>query len=67
LRRLQITFAALLIFRLLYPFFNSPLQHLFSDALRHWENGANFLHPNILGCADPRLYQAWMFALRSLA
>ncbi len=66
-RRLQIAFAALLLFRLLYPFFNSPLQHLFSDPLRHWENGANFLHPNIMGAADPRLFQAWMFAVRLLS
>lgn len=66
-RRLQIWFAALLLFRLLYPFFNPPLEHLFSDPQRHWENGANFLHPNIMGAADPRLFQAWMFALRSLS
>ncbi len=65
-RRLQIAFAGLLQFRLLYPFFNSPLQHLFSDPQRHWENGAQFLHPNIMGSADPRLFQLWMFALRSL-
>jgi len=60
-------FGLLLLFRLLYPFFNSPLDHLFSDPLRHWENGANFLHPSIMGCADPRLYQLWIFALRRLA
>jgi len=66
-RRLQIAFAALLLARLLYPFFNSPLQHLFSDAQRHWDNGAHFLHPNIMGAADPRMFQVWMFALRSLS
>jgi hypothetical protein len=66
-RRLQICFAVLLQFRLLYPFFNSPLQHLYSDPQRHWENGARFLHPDIMGAADPRLYQVWMFAVRSLS
>jgi hypothetical protein len=66
-RRLQMAFGWLLLCRLLYPFFNSPLDHLFSDPLRHWENGANFLHPSIMGCADPRLYQLWIFALRRLA
>jgi Dolichyl-phosphate-mannose-protein mannosyltransferase len=67
LRRLQIAFGLLLLLRLLYPFFNSPLDHLFSDPQRHWENGANFLHPTIMNCADPRLFQAWIFALRSVA
>jgi len=66
-RRLQIAFALLLLLRLLYPFFNSPLDHLFSDPQRHWDNGANFLHPNIMNCTDPRLFQAWIFALRALA
>jgi hypothetical protein len=66
-RRLQIIFAALLLARLLYPYFNSPLEHLFSDPQRHWENGANFLHANIMGAADPRLFQLWMFAVRLLS
>jgi hypothetical protein len=66
-RRLQLAFGFLLLFRLLYPFFDSPLNHLFSDPLRHWENGANFLHPSVMGCMDPRLYQLWIFALRRLA
>jgi hypothetical protein len=66
-RRLQICFAALLLSRLLYPFFNSPLEHLFSDPQRHWENGANLLHPTIMGAADPLLFQVWLFAVRSLS
>ena len=66
-RRLQLCFAALLLLRLLYPFFNSPLDHLFSDPQRHWQNGANFLHPTIMGAADPRLFQVWMFVVRSLS
>jgi hypothetical protein len=66
-RRLQILFAALLLTRLLYPYFNPPLEHLFSDPQRHWENGAHFLHPNIMGAADPRLFQLWMFAVRFLS
>ncbi len=65
--RLQTAFGLLLLCRLLYPFFNSPLDHLFSDPLRHWENGANFLHPTIMGSADPFMYQSWIFALRSLS
>jgi len=50
--------------RLVYPFVNSPLDHLFSDPQRHWDNGAAFLHPGIMGCIDPFLYQLWIFGLR---
>jgi Dolichyl-phosphate-mannose-protein mannosyltransferase len=57
-------FELTLAVRLLYPFFNSPLTHLYSDPQRHWDNAANFLHPNIMGSSDPYLYQAWLFAVR---
>ena len=60
-------FELLLTARLLVPFFDSPLQHLYSDPQRHWDNGAAFLHPNIMGSNDPYLYQLWLFALRWLA
>ncbi|MGH8460770.1 MAG: hypothetical protein ACRESS_04125 [Stenotrophobium sp.] len=57
---------AALLLRLLFPFFDSPLAHLFSDPGRHWENGLYFLHPNIMGSGDPYLYQLWMFLLQKL-
>ena len=66
-KRLQSLFALLLIVRLLYPFFNSPLDHLFSDPLRHWDNGAQFLHPGIMGSTDPFLFQLWIYVLRRIA
>jgi hypothetical protein len=53
--------------RLLYPFFDSPLTHVFSDAQRHWENGRDFLHPSVIGSGDPYMYQLWIFLLRSIA
>jgi len=56
-----------LLARLLYPFFNSPLLHLFSDPQRHWDNAGQFLHPSLMGSIDPLLYQVWLFALRALA
>jgi O-antigen ligase len=65
--RLAQLFAFVLLARLLYPFFNSPLDHLFSDPLRHWETGLEFLHPNVMGSGDPFLYQLWLFLLRSAA
>ena len=59
--------AALLALRLLYPCFDSPLRHLFSDPLRHWKNGLDFLHPGVIGAGDPFLYQLWLFLLQRLA
>jgi hypothetical protein len=66
-RSLERLFALLLLARLLYPFFNSPLDHLFSDPMRHWENGERFLHPAIMGSSDPYLYQLWIYGLRCVA
>jgi hypothetical protein len=60
-------FTAVLVLRLLFPFFDSPFAHLYSDPLRHWENGRDFLHPGVMGGGDPFLYQLWLFCLRSLA
>jgi len=60
-------FGGVLVLRLLYPFFNSPLTHLFSDPQRHWDNAALFLAPSVMGSGDPYLYQLWLFALRQLA
>jgi hypothetical protein len=60
-------FGAVLILRLLFPFFNSPLAHLFSDPQRHWNNAVNFLHPDLMAGDDPFLYQAWLAALRWLS
>ncbi|MGH8505804.1 MAG: glycosyltransferase family 39 protein [Stenotrophobium sp.] len=58
---------AALLLRLLFPFFDSPLTHLFSDPGRHWQNGLNFLHPDIMGSGDPFLYQLWIFLLQKIA
>lgn len=55
---------AALLLRLLFPFFDPPTSHLFSDPGRHWENGLYFLHPNIMGSGDPFLYQLWIWLLQ---
>jgi hypothetical protein len=60
-------FELLLVARLLFPFFDSPLSHLYSDAQRHWDNGATFLNPGIMGSSDPFLYQLWVFCWRWLS
>jgi hypothetical protein len=64
---LQRLFGLMLLARLLYPFFNSPLGHLFSDPQRHWDNGARFLDPTIMGSSDPFAYQVWIYLLRVAA
>ena len=56
-------FGAVLLIRLLFPFYNSPLGHLFSDPARHWENGMRFLNPTFMGSGDPILYQLWLYLL----
>jgi hypothetical protein len=66
-RRWRHVFGAVLVARLLYPFFNSPLSHLYSDPLRHWANGARFLAPDLIGAGDPYLYQLYMYLLRALS
>ncbi len=58
---------AVVLLRLLFPFFDSPMEHLFSDPLRHWNNGARFFHPDLIGAGDPVLYQAWIGVLQSVA
>jgi hypothetical protein len=60
-------FGCVLVVRLLYPFFDSPLIHVFSDPQRHWENGRDFLHPNVIGSGDPIMYQLWVYLLRAIA
>ncbi|HEY6453390.1 MAG TPA: hypothetical protein VIX87_12415 [Steroidobacteraceae bacterium] len=60
-------FGGVLAVRLLYPFFNSPFAHLYSDPLRHWDTGREFLHPAVMGGSDPVLYQLWLFLLQRLA
>src|SRR5208282_3959549 len=66
-QHLQWAFGALLLGRLLFPFFNSPLDHLFSDPGRHWDNAQRFLHPGIMGSNDPFAYQLWLYLLQQFA
>jgi 4-amino-4-deoxy-L-arabinose transferase-like glycosyltransferase len=56
-------FGAALLLRLLFPFYNSPLGHLFSDPGRHWENGQRLFNPTFMGSGDPLLYQVWLYLL----
>jgi SAM-dependent methyltransferase len=61
---LRWAFGVVLLWRLLFPFFDSPLLHLFSDPARHWANGERFFAPDLIGAGDPFLYQLWIYLLR---
>ncbi len=52
--------------RLLVCFQHNPQDYLFSDPLRHWQNGALLLHPDIMGTSNPILYQLYVHILRLL-
>jgi SAM-dependent methyltransferase len=62
---LRWAFGVELLWRLLFPFFDSPLGHLFSDPARHWANGERFFTPDLIGAGDPFLYQLWIYLLRA--
>ena len=64
---LRWAFGVVLLWRLLFPFFDSPLLHLFSDPARHWSNGARFFVPDLIGAGDPFLYQLWIYLLRAVS
>jgi Dolichyl-phosphate-mannose-protein mannosyltransferase len=64
---LRWTLGVVLLCRLLFPYFNSPLSHLFSDPARHWSNAAHFLDPDVIGAGDPYLYQLWLYLVRTLS
>ncbi len=61
--RLRWAFGAALLLRLLFPLFDNPLKHLYSDPARHWENGQRLLDPTFMGSSDPLLYQVWLYLL----
>ena len=59
-------FAACLVVRVGYVFYNRPTDHLFSDPKRHWMNAKRFFWPDIMGSIDPLAYQAWLRAVQWL-
>jgi hypothetical protein len=42
----------------------SPMEEIFSDAERHWYNGADFLAPSPQGASNPFLYQLYLFLVQ---
>lgn len=52
---------ATLCIRLVFPHYFSPLDHLFSDPLRHWDNAIYFSENRFYAGVDPKGYQ-WFLA-----
>ncbi|MBI5496105.1 MAG: glycosyltransferase family 39 protein [Deltaproteobacteria bacterium] len=43
-----------------------PMDHLFSDPMRHWDNGRNFFTPSPMGTADPVVFQFYLHVLQKV-
>lgn len=68
--RIRNTLYGLLLFgyaaRLLQVFSFNPLQHLFSDPLRHWTHASETLHAAPMAYFDPVGYQLWLSVVQKL-
>ena len=51
-------------FRVLVCFVHNPMDYLWSDMLRHWNNGLRFPRGGYTGAADPIVYQVYVFVLQ---
>jgi len=63
---LQKTFYTSLFFRFCYVIYYSPAQQLWSDPMRHWNNGVEFFKFTYNSGMDPKLYQLYMYLLRGI-
>ncbi len=57
---LKVLFVYALIFRFMVPVYDNPMENLFSDPARHWQNGQYLLTPTFIGGIDPKLYQLYI-------
>ncbi|TAK61350.1 hypothetical protein [Methylobacter sp.] len=68
--RIRNTLYGLLLFgytaRALQIFSFNPLQHLFSDPLRHWTHASEPLHAGPMAFFDPVGYQLWLSVVQKL-
>ena len=53
-------------FRVFICFVHNPMDYLWSDMLRHWNNGRTFPRGGYLGAADPIVYQTYVFVLQKI-
>lgn len=60
-------FGHALLLRFLFPFLYSPLQQIWSDPARHWENGARiFSNPHFMNGVDAKFYQLFIWAIQQI-
>jgi len=53
--------------RIFICFVHNPMDYLWSDMLRHWNNGRAFPRGGYLGASDPIVYQAYVFVLQKIS
>ncbi len=53
-------------FRVFLCFVHNPTDYLWSDMLRHWNNGIHFPRGGYTGAGDPIVYQVYVWLLRHL-
>jgi Dolichyl-phosphate-mannose-protein mannosyltransferase len=59
--------AAELLFRVwMIFFFWSPMDLIYSDMHRHWDNAAHFLTPGVMASSNPISYQIWLWFFRTI-
>ncbi|HUI85366.1 MAG TPA: phospholipid carrier-dependent glycosyltransferase [Candidatus Binatia bacterium] len=51
-------------FRIFVCFHHNPMDYVFSDMQRHWNNGMRFPRGGYFGASDPIVYQVYMSALQ---
>lgn len=66
LHPLQAAFGLTLLLRLLYPFYNNPLNHMMGLSKRQWNQAGSFWDPTYMAGVDSFLYQPWLAAIRYL-
>jgi 4-amino-4-deoxy-L-arabinose transferase-like glycosyltransferase len=62
-QRWRYAFWGMLIFRLMLPVYYGPMDHFYSDMVRHWNNGIDLFNPPLWGAIDSKLYQVYMAVL----
>ncbi len=50
--------------RFVFVVWDPPLNHLFSDPARHWDNAVHFFSPGLMGGCDPIGYQVYLLGVR---
>lgn len=67
-KTLKALFVLALGARFIYPFYFSPLDHLFSDPARHWYNGVRFFSgPLFMNGVDAKFYQLLLWGVSKLS